>query len=385
MIKPSTAHSREIDSLRCIAMTAVVAMHSKILPFGWTGVWLFFVISGYVVTLSIARHGEVSSSLSRMRKFFSRRAVRILPVYYLFVAVGVLVTGMIGIHQNPYTLLSLVAFYHNIAMATGFGDMASWPVGHLWTISIEMQFYLCYGLITCLCRPRTTVKLLIAFLIAAPVARALSSAWLTELGWDPLWTAYAIYAGPGLHFDSFAIGALLAWASMRIPLPQISRVMVPVGFAAITLYCAIYLAINWFVLGRHDLEVLHDVISGVLYGQGREIFLYSALGLFSLAVLLLAATRHRSTQWLLGQPALQWVGKVSYGGYVYHTLCMKLASQFLFHSSKGLGLDGVSLGSHIALFVTSLALTLALAGLSFRFLEMPVQRFFSSRQENSKL
>jgi len=55
-LQDSSNRIGSIDALRCFAMTAVVAQHNGLLPFGWTGVWLFFVISGYVVTVALGKH-----------------------------------------------------------------------------------------------------------------------------------------------------------------------------------------------------------------------------------------------------------------------------------------------------------------------------------------
>jgi hypothetical protein len=76
----------EVDVLRALAMTAVFAKHCNLMPFGWAGVWLFFVISGFAITSSLlgsARFGESKALL--LRNFYILRCLRIWPIYFLII------------------------------------------------------------------------------------------------------------------------------------------------------------------------------------------------------------------------------------------------------------------------------------------------------------
>lgn len=371
-------HSGEIDSLRAFAMTAVVAMHCQLLPFGWVGVWLFFVISGYVVTQSINNRGTDEAGLPRLSNFLRRRAIRIWPVYYLFVIIGVGFALAKGYAPNLPAISSLFFFYHNIAMIDGFGEMPGWQVAHLWTISVEMQFYLIYGAVACLCSRRITVAILILFVFAAPVARAVTSSVLAARGWQPEALAYAIYSGPGLHFDSFAMGALLALARNKWSIQSLSRYLVPIGFLAFTAYCLVYAIVGVSTGERQGFDQLRDIISGILYGQGREVILYTCLALLSLALVLLALTRSRASQWLLGSAILQWVGRISYGAYVYHTIAIAIISATFMERWGGISHSPIPM--RLVGFGMAFALTLILAQISFRYLETPIGRYFNRRR-----
>ena len=79
----------QIDALRAFAMTAVIAQHCGILPFGWLGVWLFFVISGFVVTESLMARKDISGIGRRLFQFYVRRIARIWPIYLIFLCCGV--------------------------------------------------------------------------------------------------------------------------------------------------------------------------------------------------------------------------------------------------------------------------------------------------------
>lgn len=213
----STAVTRsgEVDALRCFAMLGVIAQHAHILPLGWIGVWLFYVISGYVVTLSVLERGEERCGINGFGAFMRRRAIRILPTYFAYIGLGLLVGAALGLNQDAYSLASLLLFFNNQAMIAGEAHVAGWPTGHLWTLSVEMQFYLVYGLALCLLPRRRVRALLIGFLILCPVARFIVAESLAARGVAPLDAAFAVYAGSGLHFDIFAMGALLAMARIE--------------------------------------------------------------------------------------------------------------------------------------------------------------------------
>lgn len=279
-------------------MTAVVAQHCGLLPFGWTGVWLFFAISGYVVTLSVIRR-PATAAWPGLVAFFRRRFLRILPVYYLYVGLGLLFMASLGASANPVALRSLLGFYNNMAMVFGRGEFADWPVGHLWTISVEMQFYVVYGVALFALRRKYTIAILSCMLVAAPVLRFLVSSRLQQVGWSDLDAAYAIYAGSFLHVNSFALGSLLAFANMRGLLKRIARPLAVAGLCMLLTYVAAYAYINSVELGRSGINVFRDIVSGILYGQKREVFVYSALAFASAGLISLAATGDRATNWFL--------------------------------------------------------------------------------------
>jgi len=369
--RAALSHCAEIDSLRALAMIGVVAMHAKLLPFGWAGVWLFFVISGYVVTLSIARSHDPRRPAEGASTFLQQRIGRILPAYYAYLVIGLLVSLALVIPQPGFAVASLFGFFHNIAMSANAGDLAVWPVGHLWTISIEMQFYLVYGLFAYFAPLAVTKRMLWACLILAPLGRLVAGALLS--GTDPEAAAYAIYSAPGLHFDSFALGCLFALARLTVPLDRLVKPIVRTGFGALGLYLASYIAINLLARDRHGVEVVKDIVSGILFGEGREVFLYSALGLASLGILALTVSRDPLVQRITGLPVLQWIGRISYGSYVYHALALRIACWMISRSWVGIGELG--LAGRLSVFALALAMTLGVAHLSWLYVEKPAAKW----------
>jgi peptidoglycan/LPS O-acetylase OafA/YrhL len=300
--------SGEVDALRCFAMLGVIALHSHILPMGWIGVWLFYVISGYVVTLSVlGREEDRAPGMARFAGFMRRRAVRILPVYYGYCLVGLIVAAFMGGRQYWFSLASLALFFNNIALIGGDGRIAGWPSGHLWTLSVEMQFYLLYGLALCLMPRRATQMLLVALILLCPLGRFVVAEALSARSWQPLDAAFAVYAAPLLHFDSFAFGCLLAFARLRGDgqLARLARPLFLSGMGLLALYMAGYFAINHLVRGQTGVDITRNVISGILIGEHREVFLYTALALTMTGLVALAASGDRLVSPLLGIAPLQ--------------------------------------------------------------------------------
>lgn len=363
----------EIDGLRAIAMTAVVAMHSHLLPFGWMGVWLFYVISGFVVTSSLM-HRAVDSRRRWLADFYSRRAARILPVYFLYIAVGFVFLAVTAGVYPWRALASMAGFYNNFAMMAGIGEFKGWPTGHLWTISVEMQFYIVYGLAFVFAPRRWLIGILASFLVLAPLARAVGGWRLMQTGVPPLDAAYHIYASSFMQFDAFAAGALLALFRDRIAASRREGALFALGLAAAALYACAYVGINVAVRHREGLEIVKDVVSGILFGEGRHIWLYSALALFNAGLVIWTVSGRAPWSGLLRLPLLRRVGETSYGAYIFHAATLSVG-----HVVAALipGVRDTEIGLRLAAFVIGLVGAILLAETSYRLLERPVMGWVS--------
>src|SRR5690606_2043337 len=204
-----------------------------------------------------------------LKRFYERRARRIIPVYYAYILMGVLFCIAAGSDIDFLAVLSLVGFFNNVAMTLARGELPFWPVGHLWTISIEMQFYAVYGVLLFFATPRKLVLLLICALLAAPMMRFAASGFVAGLGWESEANAYAIYSGSFLHTDAFALGALLAFAASNGALARVARPLAAVGCFSIASYATIYVCLN-FAAGERGIDMFRNVVSGIVWGQFRE-------------------------------------------------------------------------------------------------------------------
>ena len=152
-----------LDGLRALSIFLVVALHtlqrynmSHHVWLGWyavfngaSGVFIFFEISGFLITSLLLQEHERRGSVS-LRGFYLRRVFRILPPLYFYIAVVVLL-GLFGrLALNRSDIVSGLLFFHNFAP-----HLTMWSMEHLWSISVEEQFYLWWPLllIFCLRRP----------------------------------------------------------------------------------------------------------------------------------------------------------------------------------------------------------------------------------------
>lgn len=362
----TTGYVSEVDALRGLAMTGVVAQHCQLLPFGWTGVWLFYVISGFAITSSLLVSDRAPhSKLFLVRNFYVRRCLRIWPLYFIFVIGNMIAAVMAGRGDVLASAPWLATFTYNFRMMLHGENWAT--IGHLWTISVEEQFYLIFPFLFAFLSRRRLVLALGICIIFSPVLRSLLTYWFDSFSQDNLWKAFSLYAFAPAHFDAFSAGALLAlfrpFLASRL---RFARVFLAVALGAAIAYACIYVCINASAQGFGK-DSLRNVFSGILWGEGRQIWLYSTVtGLaFGLIALILAGE-----SWLLAicrLPLLRPIGRVSYGAYILHLPVTSLY-QFLWPGNSAT----FSLSHSLGKFAFVYSVTLLIAFLSFRYFEVPI-------------
>ena len=215
--KASAHRIPSLDGLRALSIFLVLALHSLQrlevngpISYLWvgifngaTGVRIFFVISGYLITSLLLREHEKRGSIS-LRGFYFRRAMRILPPLYVYVGV-LLLLGLAGkLPIFKLDIISALFFFHDHALSL------MWPLEHFWSLSIEEQFYLIWPLLLlyCLRRPGAegrskASKIAIAIILIAPIVRVVS---FTLARHTVLHNSYGFH----FHADSLMFGCLLA-------------------------------------------------------------------------------------------------------------------------------------------------------------------------------
>jgi peptidoglycan/LPS O-acetylase OafA/YrhL len=195
-----------LDGLRAISISLVVLSHlikwkhvslGLMETYGALGVHVFFVLSGYLITNLLLREHEQTSTIS-LREFYIRRAFRIFPAALVFLAV---VTVLYWHDIRWYHLAAALFYVANMDMAR------PWIFGHLWSLSIEEQFYLLWPLALKKWHRHKTAILLCVFL-ATPLFRAALYAFKVHNG---LKGSLPVFA------DQLAIGCLLAIFAPRLP------------------------------------------------------------------------------------------------------------------------------------------------------------------------
>ncbi|MBO0734105.1 MAG: acyltransferase [Methylocapsa sp.] len=358
----------EVDALRALAMTAVFAYHCDLMPFGWAGVWLFFVISGFAITSSLLGSVRVvQSKVLLLRNFYARRCLRIWPVYILIVTGSMIAAALAGNHEALGHWPWLATFTYNYLPLL---HREHWGVtGHLWTISVEEQFYLIFPFLFAFLGQRWLVAALWVCVALSPALRA-ALIWGLQpmLRSEPPVHSVVHYFGPA-HFDAFSAGALLAILRPLIATRlSHARIFLAAALGAAAVYFCIYLGVDAAGQGFNE-QVLVSEIGSFATGEGRETVIYTVLvGLASALIALILA----GEAWLVAfcrLPLLRPIGRVSYGAYVYHFPLLSLYN-VLWPSPEGF----VTWTGGLSKFGVGYAVTLLIAFLSFRYIEAPVLR-----------
>jgi peptidoglycan/LPS O-acetylase OafA/YrhL len=372
----------EIDALRGLAFGAVLFLHCGLLPIGWMGVWLFFVISGFSITTSLIQsEARENSAATTLRNFYVRRSLRIWPLYFAFITVNCIVLMALGEWQLLAPLPYLATFTYNlwnIFSAAGpeqYGWESFWP---LWTLSVEEQFYILFPVVFLFTGGRIRVAAVALFLLAAPLARFGFSLGAESAGWEPTLIAEGVYKFSLGHFDAFAAGALLALLrpvlSERVRWWRISTLATA---ALLVLYVAVYALVNLRADGGLSLKTFSGLVSGRLFGEGREVALYTVVWMCSACLIWGVLVRQPLLVGLLGWEKLQALGRISFGAYLFHVPAILLLEQVV----PGFALPPAAEPYWLAMALLKLGaaftVTVAAAYVSFTWFERPVMRLRS--------
>ena len=265
-------------------LTPSATQFSSLFRGGWIGVQLFFVLSGFLITSGLL---DAAGKPRYFRTFYFRRALRILPVFLLLVAL-LIATGMIG---WKFALAS-IAFTANLSPLLGIA--MQYPP--LWSLAVEEHFYAFWPLIVHRLAPRTIAIASGALFLASPAIRGFAFAG----GFTHNMAFYTWF-----NIDGLALGALLAVLARTIS----RRAFTITG--AISLLCGIGGAAALIALGQWSRTSL-----------GGSAFLLTALysifgGLLALSLIVGSSPRHA----LVRIPVLQRLGAISYGLYLVHVFC----------------------------------------------------------------
>jgi peptidoglycan/LPS O-acetylase OafA/YrhL len=353
-----------LDGLRAVAVVAVVVYHlgTGLLPGGFLGVDLFFVISGFLITSLLLGELEASGRIA-LGAFYLRRARRLLPGLFLVLAATLAMAAVFArdaVHQVLRDLPGALLYVSNwwaLAQEQSYFELVGRGnlLGHLWSLAVEEQFYLLWPLflvgIAWLARRRGH-RVRSAVLKTAWVGAALSTAWMgwlavsisAPLSSDPT----RVYFGTDSHAMSVLVGAGLGavWNVRRMPSA------IPRGGRAILTGAAVT------ALGLSSL--LFVTVSEYTPWLYRGGFLVAA----AVFALLVAAASHPASPAgaALDNRVMRWIGERSYGIYLWHWPLFLVTRPGIDLPWSGPGVE-----------VGRVALVLLVADLSYRYVELPVR------------
>lgn len=317
-----------LDGLRGFAILAVLIYHavSRLLPGGFIGVDLFFVVSGFLITFLLVSEWNSSGNIS-LTNFYLRRFLRLGPALILFLIVYVGGAGFLsGNWESTIIDAALVLGYiSNWVLAAG----SAYPhaIAHAWSLSIEEQFYLCWP----------------------PILRVLlkGSYWNSVIGLSFIlvvqWVLRAamamkgtpvsqLYYGTFLHSDGLILGCILGLMYTQFPKGEkahrwISVMVCPALIFVVAFFCFGKINPLYFVC----LSAAVTLSSGILVAGVYE--------------------RVAGIDQIFSWTPLVWLGKISYGLYLWHYLIFR----YLEHRPDVSEFERLVYGSALSLFVAAVS------------------------------
>lgn len=366
---PSSAYLPALDGVRAIAILMVIVFHVVIvchtaneLPgmtraqnvfvsvagLGWMGVDLFFVLSGFLITGILL---DVPNPTNALRNFYARRVLRIVPLYVVFLLFTMFAATALGLSSVEetaklrHTQLWYWTYSMNILVARGNWGATTLPVSHLWSLAVEEQFYLLWPVAALLLSPLAVRRTALGCIIGAELCRL-----IFILGGAGGQVNYVLLPS---RMDSLAAGAFLACAFRDPALwSRVLRARQGLTFVALLMMLATVL--------------FHDTLDS--QSSTAQLVLYPAVVALATVVV---STGANGARWLSGR-TLGFIGKISYGMYVWHILALRLVL-------TRMKIPGVATGESWWTFYTvtmigTIFCATLIAAVSWHIIEMPFLR-----------
>ena len=360
--RPDDRRWPALDGLRAFAIAAVMLFHlvlKHVLPGGEVGVDVFFVLSGFLITSLVVGEFDKHGSLD-LRSFYARRALRLFPALAAVVVLAIVLVSVVDSLDTSYghetiAWLPFTIFYIG-NWARVLQPAAMGLLAHTWTLSIEEQFYLIWPLCFLLFAARSRRHLTAITLAALAFADIIYSEVLLSFGVS----FNRIYNGTDTHAEGLLLGCALAFwvASGRVPTAESFKR----GCDWATVASAVGLvALSQFI----PLSPMTSAVATPL------------ASIFAAIILLNQVTMpHRLLRRLLTLHPVLWVGRRSYGLYLWHLPVYLYLATFT--------LSGPHRDTESELALLKLAVSVVLAAGSYRFLEQPILTKWKARFQRTE-
>ncbi|PDT01033.1 acyltransferase [Rhizobium chutanense] len=349
---------RGLDGLRAISLLLVLIAHWLPLPhlykfvnLGRGGLLIFFVISGFLITrilVDLARQRGEIAGFQLLKGFYGRRFFRIQPIYYLALVFVICLGLNDAVREDVIYHVFFVQNLSNVFLRSDIGTYG--PAAPWWSLAVEEQFYLFWAPIVIFLRPNAwKLSLLAAFPLAI--------GWRAFAWWADLGQANVLVTLGNL--DSLAAGASVAIiTSTARATPAVSRRFSAIMVAGISALCLLSLTAT-----SEGALIFRSSFDDVpVYMIAASLIFFWAVG------------RAQTAAKVMENPVLVFIGKRSYGAYVYHQV-VNYSFYFIVTPRWLEPYFGMKRELHgFTVFWTFTLITLLLAALSYKYIEQPIFR-----------
>jgi peptidoglycan/LPS O-acetylase OafA/YrhL len=358
-----------LDGLRAMAFLMVFGQHYLQLPWGWSGVDVFFVLSGFLITGILY---DSRDQPHRARNFYIRRTLRIFPLYY-----GVLLLLLFtypvfhwewswkwllwpvylgnfcrGIHPYLYLRSPIQMLADFQPLSRSFPSVQLY-LGHFWSLCVEEQFYLFWPWVVFWIRDRRKLmSVCLFFCIACPLMRVIGMHTL------PL---YMLQQQVLFCWTPFRIDALLlgGWVALALRGPVSCRLLKAARIVGAAFFIAIEIFLIFYLVTKNAGFLLLNPVWQQIWGL-------TLVDLFAACLIVMALQPGTMVCRIFSLRPLCWLGRISYGAYVFHDILHLVYINFV--------TDMIPDRSRIVTAAFGLGCTIVLAWASYRWFETPFIR-----------
>ena len=329
---------------------------------GWTGVDLFFVLSGYLITRGLVAPSKRAIG-SRLKMFWMRRVLRIFPLYYAFIIVGTIVAFAVAGGSAWVPGASYWIYMQNYALA--FDDEVLRWTAHFWSLAIEEQFYFVWPIVAVLVSRRRLIPTILVLVPAVVMLRGLmvfkgaQIPLFQHLLHDQEGIAKFVYRATFTRADGLLLGAFVAVTQREVSHPVSvawRRLRLPIWISTALALLGLYVLAN----GLNDYDRRIMAVGYVILA----VFFAASISMCADAVI-----SERARRFLSWRPLVA-CGKVSYGMYIFHWVLVILLVPRLVPMQKGMD-AATQMALVTGVIVGGIAIVYVLAEVSFRFFETP--------------
>jgi peptidoglycan/LPS O-acetylase OafA/YrhL len=387
--KSNSAYIPAFDGIRGLFSFSILIIHLHFsllqIPntLGYFTMHCFFIMSSYLITRGLMHDKKNHEQFGSYFKFFYiKRSLRILPVYIAYLLLCVVVASVtyktdlkkvLGlVYEFKYFGWMLLTFTYNLkdflCLFTGWNDFASPVTPHLWSLSLEEQFYFTIPFIIYFCSIKTLKRITIAAILIFPVFRAIGYYYLIDhpnielQAFPETFVAFILYRSTFFQFDAFFYGIFVVLFDFQ------NKQLIKTAFYIILSLLLASIVYNGFVISEKEGKPFMEVVSHYSFMIKNGQFLYLDFLVNALCVLLFYLCFKLDDGFgIFKNKFFVFVGKISYGVYVYQYIfifpAVMLLTPFLVSSL------GVFFGEALSLLI-SLSPLLLLSNLSYQKMEL---------------